>query len=69
MKDFLKELARWWDDPVTTAVFAALGATVILAGIDRANRNGDNAHERIDDFEQKYKQEVGWLTARLELSA
>lgn len=69
MKDFLRDLARWWDDPVTTAVFAAVGACMIIAGIDRANRSVDDAHERLDAFQEKYKQEVGWLTARAELSS
>jgi hypothetical protein len=51
MKKFLEDLVRWWDDPITTAVFAAIGTAVILGGIDRANRSVDDAHERIDQLD------------------
>ena len=54
MKEFLKDLARWWDDPVTQAVLAGIGAAIVLGGIDRANRSVDNAHDRIDRLEESW---------------
>lgn len=53
MKEFLKALAKWWDDPVTQAVFATIGISFVLGGIDRANRSADNAHDRIDLLERR----------------
>ena len=58
MKDFLKALAVWWKDPVTEAVFAAIGVVGLLNSIDRGHRLAvdaracaDDAHERIDALE------------------
>lgn len=54
MKDFLKDLIRWWNDPVTEKVFTGIGVFMIagtIANADKAMRSAGDAHERIDKLE------------------
>ena len=60
MKDFIKDLCRWWDDPMTQSMCAGLGVAVLLGAIDtarwcavRAQASADDAHVRIDEIEQR----------------
>ena len=56
--NYLKELLDWWNHPVTEALFATIGAAVLLGGIRHAARSAadaracaDDAHDRIDALE------------------
>jgi hypothetical protein len=60
MKEFLRDAARWLDDPMTQRAIAVLGALAIYSSIERAAYNADRAgiradfaHKRIDDLETK----------------
>jgi hypothetical protein len=69
MNKFFEDLVWWWNHPVTTVVLAAVGAAVILGGIDRANGSADNAHDRLDAVEKRLSHELGWISARLEVGS
>jgi molybdopterin synthase catalytic subunit len=53
MKDWLRAVVKWLDDPMTQAAIATFGALAIFNGVVRAQASADAAHLRLDDLEQQ----------------
>lgn len=60
MKDWLKALATWFDDPMTQSVLGSMGALVLYGAVNRAERRADQAydnaeaaHSRINELETR----------------
>lgn len=53
MKEFLRDLGRWFDDPMTQALLASAGALVVLSSLGRAHARAEDAERRLERVEHR----------------
>jgi hypothetical protein len=65
VKDFVKDLGRWFNDPMTQALLASFGALVVLSGINAAHARASYLERKTEQLERELsykhdKREHAW---------